>query len=238
LAKAIDGRVNNHRPVGSRNKKDAELLDRLEKRGDRPAVDLLSEVANNTNEAMPLRIQAMTALAPFQTAKLGRIPAPAPLVFVANPIALPYPKPLEIRHTLANIARLSAAWRRGDLDQATFEAAIAEQRIVRDGLIEQAKLELELARGGPRESTVLIQGGMDELPGTSIIMPGQRTKNGVRLELVNGQMARDGFPLPPVPVIPPEGSPLAEKPGQPPHPVGETRATILPSMPRLALAVA
>jgi hypothetical protein len=49
-------------------------------------------------------------------------------------------------------------------------------------------------------------------------MPGERTKNGVRLELVNGEMAREGFPLPPVPVIPHPESPLSEKPAPPEPP--------------------
>jgi hypothetical protein len=52
------------RPPGSRNKRDAELFDRLEKRGDRLAVDLLSEIANDVKEPKPLRVQAMAVLVP------------------------------------------------------------------------------------------------------------------------------------------------------------------------------
>jgi hypothetical protein len=211
------------RPPGSRNKRDAELFDRLEKRGDRLAVDLLSEIANNENEPKQLRIQAMIGVAPYQTAKLGLIPQPTPLVFVAEPIALPYPKPLEIRHTLANIARLSAAWRRGDLDLATFEAALAEQRIVRDGLIEQQKLLV--AQGGPPNQRIEIKGGLPPLPGTEIDMNGTAFAARVAAAhpaVVNGEAVRpDLVSGPPVPFIPHPESPLAQKPGQPKHPVGD-----------------
>jgi hypothetical protein len=57
---------------------------------------------------------------------------------------------------------------------------------------------------------IRVEGGIPwPLPGTDIIPP---------LGLVNGEKARDGFPLPPVPVIPHPQSPLAEKPGPPEPP--------------------
>jgi hypothetical protein len=202
------------RPPGARNRRTQEVLDRLKARGDLDSIDYMSSVVSNAELPHELRLAAAIAKAPYEHSKCGLTPQPAPLVYVAEPIALPYPKPLEIRHTLANIARLSAAWRRGELDQATFEAAIAEQRIVRDGLIEQAKLDL--ASGGPKETTVRIEGGLSDLPGTSFLMPGKRTENGMRIELVNGESVRDlAGMVPPVPVIPPEGSPLADRPPPP-----------------------
>jgi hypothetical protein len=54
----VEGNRGAGRPAGARNKRDLELLARLEARGDRLAVDILSEIANDKNEAKPLRILA------------------------------------------------------------------------------------------------------------------------------------------------------------------------------------
>jgi hypothetical protein len=157
-----------------------------------------------------LRIQAATAVAPYQTTKLGLVPQPAPLVYVEQPVELPYPACTEIAHTLANIEHVSALRRTGRLDQDTADRLVAEQRILRDGLIEQAKLIA--VQGGPRDQRIVISGGLPPLPGCDIDMDG--TQFDARVARANGF-------IPPVPVIPHPQSPLAEKPGQPKHPVGD-----------------
>jgi hypothetical protein len=158
------------RPVGSRNKRDLELLDRLEKRGDRLAVDILSEIGNNVNEAMPLRIQALAAVAPYQTAKLGLIPAPAPLVYVEQPVALPHTACTEIGHVVENVEYLTGLRATGRLDLDAADRLISDQRILGANLIEQAKLLA--AQGGPRDQRIVIEGGLPKLPGTDIDMDG------------------------------------------------------------------
>jgi hypothetical protein len=197
----------NGRPVGSRNKRDIELLDRLEKRGDRPAVDILSKIANDPNEPKPLRIQAAIGVAPYQTCKLGLVPQPVPLVYVAQPVELPHPHATGIEHTLANIEHISDLRRTGKLDQDTADRLVAEQRILRDGLIEQAKLVA--AQGGPPHQEIRISGGLPPLPGTDIDMDGSQ---------FDARVARANGFIPPVPVIPHPESPLAEKPGPPEPP--------------------
>jgi hypothetical protein len=197
-----------------RNKRNNEIADSLV--GEHDPIDYLKRYMADPTKPDELRLQAANTLAPYKAAKNGLIPQPQPLVFVSSPIAIPFPKADTLDQVRRNVERLSVAWRRGEMDEAAFKLAVDEQRIRRDTIVEAGKLQL--AQGGPRESVVHIQGGMDPLPGTGILMPGERTKNGVRLELVNGQMAREGFPLPPVPFIPPEGSPLAEKPAPPEPP--------------------
>jgi hypothetical protein len=48
----------NGRPVGSRNKRDAELWSRLEARGDLDPAELLSSIVTDTKETKELRAQA------------------------------------------------------------------------------------------------------------------------------------------------------------------------------------
>jgi hypothetical protein len=204
------------RARGSRNRRTQEVLDKIKARGDLDAIEYMSSVVTDTTLSHELRLAAAIAKAPYEHSKCGLTPQPQPLVFVSSPIAIPFPKADTLDQVRRNVERLSDAWRRGQMDEAAFKLAVDEQRVRRDTLVEAGKLQL--AQGGPRESTVFIQGGLDAPPGTNIIMPGERTKNGMRIELVNGESVRDlAGMVPPVPVIPPEGSPLAEKP-EPPEP--------------------
>jgi hypothetical protein len=125
------------RPVGAINRRDAELFARLKNRGDREAADILSEIANDKNEPTPLRIAAATALAPYEHGKRGAIPEPPALVYVATQIKLPHTHATEIRHAIENIEFLSGLRQTGQLDQASADALISDQRLVRDGLIEE-----------------------------------------------------------------------------------------------------
>jgi hypothetical protein len=215
--------MNNGRPVGSRNKRDLELLDRIAKRGDRLAVDILSEIANDPKESKPLRIQAAIGVAPYQTHKLGLVPVPAPLVYSTVP-PLPHAACTSVRDAIENIEFIASLQRDGRLDQATAESAISSMRLVRDGLIEEQKALI--AQGGPPSQVIRIEGGMEPLPGTNIDF--SSTAYAVEAArrafpaVTNGEAVRDlGGLVPPVPVVPHPESPLAEKPGQPKHPVGD-----------------
>ena len=64
---------------------------------------------------------------------------------------------------------------------ATADSLINDQRVVLNAMIDEAKLIA--AQGDPnREQVIRIEGGMDHLPGTDIIMP-ERQLNGRQLEL-------------------------------------------------------
>jgi hypothetical protein len=180
------------RPVGSRNKRDLELLDRLEKRGDRLAIDILSEIANDEKEAKPLRIQAAIGAAPYQTHKLGLAPAAPLLNFIETPVELPHPHVTTLMQVVENIEHVSQLRRSGALDQDTADRLVGEQRVVRDAIAEAAKLEAE---HGTKDQTIQILGGLPPLPGTHIEMP--------ELSGLNGHPTIDGLPTP-VPPVPPD----------------------------------
>jgi hypothetical protein len=196
----------NGRPVGSRNKRDAELFARLEQRGDRLAVDILSEIANDKNEPKPLRIQAAIGVAPYQTAKLGLLSAPSPLVYTTVP-ALPHLACTDIRHAIENIEFLSALRRDGKLDAASADAAISDMRLVRDGLIEEQKLIA--AHGGQKDKRIQIVGGLPPLPATEIDFGGTEFAARVAAAqahpaVVNGERALEGHITPTTDAIPPD----------------------------------
>jgi hypothetical protein len=210
----------NGRPVGARNKRTQEIWEKLEKRGDLDPVEYLSSLVDNEQKPDEIRIAAAVALAPYKHSKRGLEPQPAPLVYVTAPVPLPYPRANTIEHTIRNIGHISALRRRGQLDQDTADRLVAEQRIIRDGLIEQAKLSV--AQGGSLTHRTIIEGGLPMPPGCDIdtvVAPGGPPLPGKWPKVVNGEAVRpDLVAGPPVPFIPPEGSPLAEKPGPPEPP--------------------
>jgi hypothetical protein len=109
----------------------------------------------------------MAVLAPYQTAKLGLVPAPAPLVYIEAP-ELPHPHVSELLHVVENIEFLSALRREGKIDRAACDALVADQRIAGAHLIEHQKAIV--AQGGPKDQRIVITGGLPPLPGTDIDM--------------------------------------------------------------------
>src|SRR6516164_7114840 len=62
------------RRPGSRNKRTAEIFNRLENRGDLDPADLLSSIVTNNQEPKELRIQAAGLLMPYKYSKCGTAP--------------------------------------------------------------------------------------------------------------------------------------------------------------------
>jgi hypothetical protein len=156
------------RPQGARNKSSYELRDRLKARGDRDPAEFLSEVASNENEPKELRLTAANYLMPYYHSKLGATPVPPPLQYVEQAINLPRPTTLAI--ALDNIARLTEMKARGQLDFATADSFINDNRIIADKLIDEEKLRAQVADPN-KERSIRIEGGLPSLPGTNITMP-------------------------------------------------------------------
>jgi hypothetical protein len=96
---------------GSRNKRTAEIFNRLESRGDLDPADLLSSIVTNTEESQELRIQAAGLLMPYKYSKCGTAPVQ---VYIDVPLECPEFSHLgDAESFLAKIAALVA---RGQLD--------------------------------------------------------------------------------------------------------------------------
>src|SRR5215471_21264807 len=80
------------RRPGSRNRRTAEIFNRLENRGDIDPADLLSSIVTNTQEQQELRIQAAGLLMPYKYGKHGSIP---PLRYVEYQIDVTEPQTIE-----------------------------------------------------------------------------------------------------------------------------------------------
>jgi hypothetical protein len=177
------------------------MFQRLAKRGDRDPAYIISEIASSEAERKELRIQAAAALLPYRYAKHGLLPLPAPLVYVEHPVELPHPHVTEIRQVVENLEYLSGLRRDGLLDLAAADALISDQRLIRDALIEEARLVL--AQGGERDQTIRIIGGLPPLP----LGPGDQP---VIMPDHNGAKVLDGRePLgpPASPLLPPTRPP-------------------------------
>jgi hypothetical protein len=167
------------RPIGSRNRRTVELWDRLEKRGDIDPADYLSSVVNNKRKPEEIRIQAAGLLLPYKYSKCGTTAQPLPLIYNTTPVELPHPGAVELRQVVENLEYLSALRRDGKLDLAAADSLISDMRLIRDTLIEEAKLLL--AQGGSPDQRIVITGGLPNLPlgpgDRGIIMPDHNSAN-------------------------------------------------------------
>jgi len=159
------------RPTGSRNKRTVEIWEKLKDHLD--PIEYLSSLVDNPQKPDEIRIQAAVAVAPYKHSRKGLAPQPVPSVFVSIPIELPHPRVSCLGDTLENIEYLDGLKASGKLDIVAADSLINAQRLLRDGLIEAAKIEA--ARGGPPDVRIIIEGGLPKLrvqPGESeVIMP-------------------------------------------------------------------
>jgi hypothetical protein len=151
----------------------------LRARGDIDSADFLSSVVTDKTEDKQLRVQAAAHLLPYQHAKVQPIPA---LVFVVEAVDLPYPEATASTQELRlNIVHLDKLFREGVIDLVTYNSTKSTQEKLLYTHIDEQKLLT--AQGGGPDTTIRIEGGMPQLPGTTIIMP----------DLTNGNVA--GEPL-------------------------------------------
>src|SRR5215472_8703587 len=104
------------RRLGSRNKRTAEIFNRLETRGDIDPADLLSSIVTNPQEQQELRIQAAGLLMPYKYGKHGSIP---PLRYVEYQIDV-----TEFTHVSegeAALAKIAVLVAQGHLDIQTAQ---------------------------------------------------------------------------------------------------------------------
>lgn len=157
----------NGRPSGSRNIRTQEVLDLIRAAGHQDPLLTLAELqAKSTDDG--IRATAANMLAPYLHSKLAAKPQPPDPVYVEQAINLPRPK--TIRQAYENIALLTEYKSQAKLDFVTADNLISDQKVILYALIDEAKLFV--TQGGSPEQTIRIEGGLPELPGTQVIMPG------------------------------------------------------------------
>src|SRR5262245_29468935 len=192
---------------GSRNKRTAEIFNRLENRGDLDPADLLSSIVTNNQEPKELRIQAAGLLMPYKYSKCGTAPVQ---VYIDVPLDTPeFTHLSDAEQFLAKVAALVA---RGELDIQTGVELSSLAKAWIDSQYAREELAIKQYNAGSteHEQTIRIEGGLPALPGTNITMPmldGHAT-NG------HGHAAL-GAPTDAVPAI--EAAPKAQDPEPPPQ---------------------
>lgn len=170
----------NGRPVGAANRRSVELYQRLRDRGDVDPAEFCSSIVSSPTEATELKLQAANYLLPYLYNKRGTI---TPFRYIEEPVQLP--RPATIEQANANIARISEMKALGHIDLDFAESLIADNRTIANNLIAEEELKLKLsAAGGLGETTIRIEGGLPQLPGSNITMP---TLNGKEHDLLPPQ---------------------------------------------------
>jgi hypothetical protein len=179
------------RPAGSRNKRTAEIFNRLENRGDLDPADLLSSIVTNNQEPKELRIQAAGLLMPYKYSKCGTAPVQ---VYIDIPIECPtFERISDGEQFLAKVAALVAA---GQLDIQAGQnlSALAKAWLDSQYLREELSIKQYNAGTSEHEQVIRVEGGLPPLPGTNVTMP-----------LLDGKPATNGHalaaPVDAVPVI-------------------------------------
>jgi len=188
---------------GSRNKRTAEIFNRLETRGDNDPADLLSSIVTNPQEQQELRIQAAGLLMPYKYGKHGSIP---PLRYIDEPVQLP--EPATIEQANKNIAYISNLKAQGLIDLDFANSLIADNTTIANNLLAEEELKFKLYPPEERDTVIKIEGGLPQLPGAeNLIMP---QLNG---HATNGHAL--AAPTDAVPAI--EAAPKAQDPEPPPQ---------------------
>src|SRR5215831_5246432 len=156
------------RRPGSRNKRTAEIFNRLETRGDLDPADLLSSIVTNNQEPKELRIQAAGLLMPYKYSKCGTAPVQ---VYIDVPLDTPeFTHLSDAEQFLAKVAALVA---HGQLDFQAGQnlSALAKNWIDSQYAREELAIKQYNAGSTEHEQVIRVEGGLPPLPGTNITMP-------------------------------------------------------------------
>lgn len=170
----------NGRPKDARRPRTQEVIALIKSYGHKDPLETLSELQHNSQDEA-IRATAANMLAPYLHSKLASTPVPPPPVYIEEAISLP--RPTSIDQASNNIARLSEMKAQGQLDFATADSLINDNRTILYALIDEAKLLA--AQGGSPQQTIRIENALPQLPGTRIVMPnvnGNTVEVGVMIE--------------------------------------------------------
>jgi hypothetical protein len=161
------------RPVGARNRRTTEIVNQIVSAGYKDPLITLAEL-QATDPDPSIRATAANMLAPYLHSKNTAKPVPPDPVYFEQAVTLH--RPTNIREAYENILKLSEMKAQGQLDVATADSLINDQRMVLNAMVDEAKL-LASAGDPNQEQRIIITGGLPELPGTNVTMPHQLNGN-------------------------------------------------------------
>jgi hypothetical protein len=157
----------NGRPVGSRNKRDAALWEKLEARGDKDPAEFLSSLVTNEEESQELRASAANWLLPYKYSKRGATPVPPEPTFWNVEIRIT--KAMTVTQARENLQFIAELKIEGRISEQQADSLFGEHGKILEALIEEAKFIVRGQDG--RDQVIHIQGGLPPLPGTNVTMP-------------------------------------------------------------------
>lgn len=160
------------------------------------AVDILMAFANDKDTPSSLRISASAAAAPYQSPKKAAVPVPQ---YIPKPVTVPHPIPSSLEQINANIVFITTRKAAGEIDLATADSLITDQRAIAYNLISNEELKIKLLNSpnAVRDQTIRIEGGLPPLPGTNITMPQDAPRiNGHMTPVIEAQASQAKDPEP------------------------------------------
>ena len=146
----------NGRPVGSRNNRTKEIVEKIIALGLKDPLITLAELQHSDPDPS-IRATAANMLAPYLHSKCMAKPVPPDPVYFEQAVSLT--RPTNIREAYENILKLSEMKAQGQLDVATADSLIADQRVVLNAMVDEAKLLA--AQGDPNTPhQIVITGGL------------------------------------------------------------------------------
>ena len=173
----------NGRPLGKRDNKYRKYQEAAEREGLEDPVLFLHRKINDPTIDLALRASMAANILPYYCPKWGTVAPPPVPIYNEHSIGLQPPTTVEIAKE--NISKLIAAYDLGKIDQVSYDRLIAGNVAMINALLGQDKLNY--AHGVQPETRIVIQGGMEKLPGTDIIMPTQEQINGKGYKLLDHQ---------------------------------------------------
>jgi hypothetical protein len=158
---------------GGRQRRHREVFDEIKKLGYRDALITLAKLQHESQDES-IQAQAAGLLVPYAHPKLQSISTPR---FIENPIDVPDFTSVEVARDF--IATVTVRVARGELDFQSGQELIAMTKVWLDAMNDQSTLELkQISIDGPSDTTIRVEGGLPELPGTNITMPLLNGHNG------------------------------------------------------------
>jgi hypothetical protein len=194
--------------AGPRERRRKEVFEIIKNLGHKDALETLSYLQHNEQIEPGLRIAAAAALAPYCHPKMQATPTPR---YIDVQLDVPeFSHVSDAENFLAKIALLVA---RGHLDIQQGQELAGLVKLWIDSQYAKDELQYKISPPETRDTTIRVEGGLPQLPGTRIDMP-----------VLDGHSVSEQLLSAPTDVVPPEDLPKefptpGELKAQGPHPL-------------------
>ena len=156
----------NGRPSGVANLRSKENQLRWRSKSYIDPLDFFGQIISDPEQPVDQRLAAGSLAIPYLHSKLAAIPVPPDPTFME--IKLKNPSPISVDQCVENINLLTQAKASGEVSIEHADSLIADQKVILYAMLDQRKVQN--TEGGSPTTTIRIEGGLPQLPGTNINM--------------------------------------------------------------------